>query len=232
MENQMNKTFEEMSKLTRENRKLRKTLRSKSPHPSRRRKQASDSEEEEEDDSEGESDDSRESEETEPMSSEEEEDASPRRSKSKERGRSASRRTAKEKKPKGRSQRMMSVQRTGLEDEDSFEEEGEGEEDFASSERLQVEIDQEFKNILEHTRSVLLAKVEHLQEVAKGNAGDWFDETGSLVVENQLKGAIRELRRQILDIDVKLMKLAKSQHEREHEGKEESKGDDPPPQNL
>ena len=95
------------------------------------------------------------------MSSEEEEDAPPRRSKSKERGRSASRRTAKEKKPKGRSQRMMSVQRTGLEDEDAFEEEGEGEEDFASSERLQVEIDQEFKDILEHTRSVLLDKVEH-----------------------------------------------------------------------
>ena len=75
------------------------------------------------------------------MSSEEEEDASPRRSKSKERGRSASRRTVKQKKPKGRSQRMMSVQRTGLEGDSSFEEEGEIEKDFASSERLQVEID-------------------------------------------------------------------------------------------
>ena len=63
-------TDSQMDKLTRENRKLRKTLRSKSPHPSRRRKQASDSEEEEEDDSEGGSDDSDESDDTEPMSSE------------------------------------------------------------------------------------------------------------------------------------------------------------------
>ena len=71
MENQMNQTFEEMSKLTRENRKLRKTLRSRSATPSRRRKEASDSEEEEEEESEGESEDSgEESEETEPMSSE------------------------------------------------------------------------------------------------------------------------------------------------------------------
>ena len=129
------------------------------------------------------------------MSSEEEEQSPPRRSKSKERGRSASRRTAKEKKPKGRSQRMMSVQRTDIECEDSFEEKGGTEEDFASSERLVVEIAQEYKDILERTRGVLLAKVDKLQEVAKGNAGEWFDETDSLSVENQLKGAIRELRR-------------------------------------
>ena len=144
MENKMKETFDEMSKLTRENRKLRKSLRLKSPHPSRRRKQASDSEEEEEDDSEGGSEDSEESEGTEPMSSEEEEEAPPpppRRSKSKERGCSASRRTAKEKKPKGRSQRMMPVQRTDIECEDSFEEGGGTEKDFASSERLLVEID-------------------------------------------------------------------------------------------
>ena len=227
----MNQTFEEMSKLTRENRKLRKTLRSRSATPSRRRKEASDSEGEEEEESEGESEDSgEESEETEPMSSEEEEDSKPRsRSKSRERGRSASRRTSKEKKPKGRSQRMMSVQRPDMECEDSFEEEGEIEEDIASSEKLLVEIDHEYKDILDRTRSVLLEKVEKLQEVAKEDAGIWFDETGSLTVENQLKGAIRELRRQILDIDVKLMELAESEQERERKkGKEESKDGEPP----
>ena len=171
--------------------------------------------EEEEDDSEEESEDSEESEDTELMSSEEEEEAPPRRSKSKERGRSAPRRTAKEKKPKGRSQRMMSVQRSDIECEDSFEEKGGIEEGFAASEKLVVEIDHEYKDLLERTRGVLLAKVDKLMEVAKGNAGEWFDETGSLSVENQLKGAIRELRRQVLDIDVKLMELAESHHERE-----------------
>ena len=129
----MKETDSQMDKLTRENRKLRKTLRSKSPHPSRRRKEASDSEEEEEDDSEGESDDSDESDDTEPMSSEEE--RPPPRSKSKERGRSASRRTAKEAKPKGRSNRMMSVQRTDSEGDGPFEERGGIEKDFASSEK-------------------------------------------------------------------------------------------------
>ena len=73
-----------------------------------------------EDDSEGESSDSEESEDTEPMSSEEEEEEPPRRrSKSRQRGRSAPRRTAKEKKPKGRSQKMMPVQRVGIEGQDS-----------------------------------------------------------------------------------------------------------------
>ena len=186
MEHRQKEADSQMYKLTRENRKLRKTLRSKSPHPSRRRKQASDSEEEEEDESERESSDSEESEDTEPMSSEEEEEAPPRRSKSRERGRSASRRTAKEKKPKGRSNRMMSVQRTDSEGEDSFEEKGGIEEDFASSEKLVVEIDHKYKGILERTRGVLLAKVGKLQEVADESAGDWFDETGSLGVENQL----------------------------------------------
>ena len=97
---------------------------------------------------------------------------------------------------------MMSVQRTDSEGEDSFEEKGGIEEDFASTEKLVVEIDQEFKGLLESTRGVLLAKVDKLKEVADGCAGDWFDETGSLGVENQIKGAIRELRRQVLDIDV------------------------------
>ena len=129
------------------------------------------------------------------MSSEEEEAPPPRsRSKSKERGRSASRRTAKEKKSKGRSQRMMSVQRTDIECDDSFEEKGGIEEDFASSEKLVVEIDHEYKDLLGRTRGVLLEKVERLPEVAKEDAGGWFDETGSLSAENQLKGAIRELR--------------------------------------
>ena len=131
MQNQMQQTIEDMSKLTRENRKLRSTLRSKSPHPSRRRKQASGSEgeeeeEEEEEDSEYECEweSDEESEGTEPMSSEEE--SSARRSKSKERGRSASRRTAKDTGSKGRGKgraksksrskfMMMSVQRTGIE---------------------------------------------------------------------------------------------------------------------
>ena len=163
------------------------------------------------------------------MSSEEEEQSPPRRSKSKERGRSASRRTAKEKKPKGCSLRMMSVQRTDSEDEDSFEEKGGIDEDFASTEKLVVEIDQEFKALLECTRGVLLAKVDKLKEVADGCAGDWFDETGSLGVENQIKGAIRELRRQVPDIDIRLMELAESQHEREQKGKEEPKAVDPSP---
>ena len=123
------------------------------------------------------------------MSSEEEEEGRTRhRPKSRERGRSASRRTAKEKKPKGRSQRLMSLQRTDIECGDPFEEKGGIEEDFASSGKLVVEIDHEYKGIFERTRGVLLAKVDKLQEVAKGNAGEWFDETGSLSVENQLKG--------------------------------------------
>ena len=46
MENRQKEADSQMYKLTRETRKLRKSLRSKSPHPSRRRKQASDSEEE------------------------------------------------------------------------------------------------------------------------------------------------------------------------------------------
>ena len=54
-----------------------------------------------------------------------------------------------------------------------------------------VEIDHEYKDILDRTRSVLLEKVEKLQEVAKEDAGEWFDETGSLSAENQLKGAIK-----------------------------------------
>ena len=100
---------------------------------------------------------------------------------------------------------MMSVQRTDIGCKDSFEEQGGTEEDFASSEKLVVEIDQEYKGILERTRGVLLAKkLDKLHEVvAKGNAGEWFDETGSLSAENQLKGAIRKLLRQVLDIDVK-----------------------------
>ena len=154
MEHRQKEADGEMYKPTRKNRKLRKTIRSKSPHPSRRRKEASDSEEEEEEDSEGESPDSEESEDTEPMSSEEEEEEEPprRRSKSKERGRSAPRRTAKEQKPKGRSQRMMSVQRTDIECDGSFEEKGGIEEDFASSEKLVVEIDHE-------TRTSWIARV-------------------------------------------------------------------------
>ena len=123
----------------------------------------------------------------------------------------------------------MSVQRPDAECEDSFEEKGEIEEEFASSEKLLVEIDHEYTDILDRTRSVLLEKVEKLQEVAKEDAGGgWFDETGSLSAENQLKGAIRELRRQILDIDVKLMELAESEQERERKkGKEEPKDGDP-----
>ena len=231
MENRLKETDSQMDKLTRENRKLRKTLRSKSPHPSRHRKQASDSEEEEEDGSEGESDDSDESDDTGPMSSEEE--RPPRRSKSKERGRTAPRHTAKETKPKGRSNKMMSVQRTDSEGDDPFEERGGIEEDFASSEKLIVEIDQEFKDLLEKTREALLAKVDKLKEVRDG-AEDWFDETGSLGVENQVKGATRDIKKQILDIDVNLIKLADSQHEQEQKGTLEPKqeSDGPPPMKM
>ena len=107
------------------------------------------------------------------MSSEEEEESKPRsRSKLKERGRSASRRTSKEKKPKGRSQRMMSVQRPDTECEDSFEEKGEIEEDIASSEKLLVEIDHEYKDILDRTRSVLLEKIEKLPRGSERRRGD------------------------------------------------------------
>ena len=104
----------------------------------------------------------------------------------------------------------------------SFEERGEIEEDFASSQKLVVEIDQEFKDLLEQTRGVLLVKIDKLKEVL-GGAGDWFDETGSLGVENQVKGAIRDLEKQILEIDENLMKISKSQHEREQKGNGEPK---------
>ena len=69
---------------------------------------------------------------------------------------------------------------------------------------------------------MLLAKVDKLKEVVDG-AGDWFDETGSLGVENQVKGAIRDLEKQIFDFDVNLMERADSQHEREKKGTPESK---------
>ena len=85
-----------------------------------------------------------------------------------------------------------------------------------------MEIDQEFKDLLERTRGALLAKVDKLKEVLDG-AGDWFDETGSIGVENQVKGAICDLEKQILDIDVNLMELADSQHEREQKGTRASK---------
>ena len=120
---------------------------------------------------------------------------------------------------------MMSVQRTVSEGDDPFEERGGIDEDFASNEKLVVEIDHESKDILERTRGALLAKVGKLKEVLDG-AGDWFDETGSLGVENQVKGAIRDLDKQLLDIDVNLMELADSQHEREQKGTQESKPED------
>ena len=85
-----------------------------------------------------------------------------------------------------------------------------------------METDQEFKDLLEKTRGALLAKVDKLKEVLDG-AGDWFDETGSLGVENEVKGAIRDLEKQILDIDTNLVELADSQHEREQKGTRESK---------
>ena len=104
---------------------------------------------------------------------------------------------------------MMSVQRTDSEGDDPFEERGGIEEDFTSSEKLVVEIDPAFKDLVDKTREALLAKVNKLKEVLDG-AGDWFDETGSLGAENQIKGAIRDLEKQILDIDVNLIKLADS----------------------
>ena len=61
---------------------------------------------------------------------------------------------------------MMSVQRTGIEgEEDSFEEKGEIEENFASSEKLLVEIDNEYKAVLDATRGALLDKIKKLKEV-------------------------------------------------------------------
>ena len=47
-----------------------------------------------------------------------------------------------------------------------------------------VEIDQEFKDLLDETRTALLAKIDKPNEVLEG-AGDWFDETGSLGVETK-----------------------------------------------
>ena len=129
----------------------------------------------------------RESDETEPMSSKEErEQRRGSRSKSKERGRTASRRTAKGTKPKGRSQRMMSVQRTDSEGDDSFEEMGGPWEDFASSGKLAEQLDQNYKALLETRREAVLVKIEELQKVM-GDTGEWFDETGTLAVENQTK---------------------------------------------
>ena len=53
--------------------------------------------------------------------------------------------------------------------------------------------------------------------------GGWFDETGSLGVENQVKDAIRDLEKQILEVDVNPTKLANSQQERDQKGTLESK---------
>ena len=68
----------------------------------------------------------------------------------------------------------------------------------------------------------MLGKIDALKKVMDGTGG-WFDETGTLKVENQIKGAIRELENIILEIDINLMKLAKSQQEREQRGTSEPK---------
>ena len=101
------------------------------------------------------------------MSSEEErEQRRGSRSKSKERGRTAFRRTAKETKPKWRSQRMISVQRTDSEGgDDPFEEMGEPWKDVASSGKLVEQLDQDYKVLLETRREAVLVKIEELKKV-------------------------------------------------------------------
>ena len=171
----------------------------------------------------GGSDESDESDDTEPMSSEEERPP-PRRSKSKERGRSSSRRTAKETKPKGRSQRMMSVQRTDSEGDDPFEERGGIDEDFASGEKLAVEIDHEF-------RTSWRGRVGRCLPRSTSSKRYWMErETGSMKpaplvskIKSEAPSAISRNSSSTSMSTSWLMELADSQHEREQNGTQESK---------
>ena len=77
--------------------------------------------------------------------------------------------------------------------------------------------------LLDETRAAVLAKIGKLKEVLDGPGG-WFDGTGSLSAENQVKGGIHDLENQDLEIDINLMKLvANSQQERDQKGTLESK---------
>ena len=105
---------------------------------------------------------------------------------------------------------MMSVQRTDSEGEDSFEEMGDPYEDFASSEKLVEQADRDYKVFLEAQREAVLGKIDKFKTMVEESEG-WFDETGALSVENQLKGAMRELENRLLEIDTELGKMTKSQ---------------------
>ena len=77
------------------------------------------------------------------------------------------------------------------------------------------------------------ASIQRLSSLGLSHGRSPFSDIRKLIFrqvrsENSIKGAIRELRRQILDIDAKLMELAESEQEREKKkGKEESKDGDP-----
>ena len=66
---------------------------------------------------------------------------------------------------------MMSVQRTDSEGDGSFEEMGDPWEDFASSEKLVEQIDQDYKELLDETRAAVLAKIDALKQVMGGTGG-------------------------------------------------------------
>jgi hypothetical protein len=106
----------------------------------------------------------------------------------------------------------MSVQLTDSEGEGSFEEMGDSCEDIASSEKNAKQADEDYKVLLETQRVAVLGKIDKLKASTEGTE-DWFDETGTLSVENLLKSTMRELEKRLLEIDMQLGKLAESQQE-------------------
>ena len=58
----------------------------------------------------------------------------------------------------------------------------------------------------------MLGKIDKPKTMVEESKG-WFDETGTLSVENQLKGAMQELENRLLEIDTELSKMTKSQKE-------------------
>ena len=72
--------------------------------------------------------------------------------------------------------------------------------------------DEDYKVLLETQRVAVLGKIDKLKASTEGTE-DWFDETGTLSVENLLKSTMRELEKRLLEIDMQLGKLAESQQE-------------------
>ena len=107
---------------------------------------------------------------------------------------------------------MMSVRQTDGEGEALFEEMGGSCEDIASSEKLVKQANEDYKVLLETQRGAVLGKIGKLKAMTEGTE-DWFDETGTLSVENLLKSTMRELEKRLLEIDMQLEKMAESQQE-------------------